>query len=118
MLELSNHLVYTLIGCSRLVVGRRASVYRSEEFALRERFGHMLDDVGGDDGTPREKMEYIERMSHELGRLAGGAGCAFLAYLLEMAAEEASLMKSDNRLTVRTRDGESVDLAALAARQR
>lgn len=78
----------------------------------------MFDDVGGGSESPKEKMEYIERMSHELGRLAGGAGYPFLAFLLEMAAEEASLMKSDNRIKLRTRAGEDVDLATLAARTR
>lgn len=78
----------------------------------------MFDDVGGATETPREKVEYIERMSHELGRLAGGAGFPFLAFLLEMAAEEAALMRSDNPIKVRTREGEDVDLATLASRNR
>jgi hypothetical protein len=78
----------------------------------------MFDDVGGGSETPKEKVEYIERMSHELARLANGAGYPFLGFLLEMAAEEASLMKSDSRVRLRTRSGEEVDLATLAARNR
>lgn len=78
----------------------------------------MFEDTGGASPAPNEKIEYIERMSHELGRLAMSAGFPFLAFLLDMAAEEAAFSKGDDRLKVRSRTGEAVDLQTLAARHR
>lgn len=55
----------------------------------------MRDDSAAYDKTPGDGAEYIERMARELSHLATSAGLAFLAYILEMAAEEAS----SNRMT-------------------
>ena len=46
----------------------------------------------------RERIEYIERMAVELGRMATSAGLPVLAYILGMAAEEAALSKTADAL--------------------
>lgn len=46
--------------------------------------------TGGLTDAQRERVEYIARMSQELSRMADGAGLKVLAYLLEMAREEAA----------------------------
>lgn len=46
--------------------------------------------TGGLTDAQRERVEYIARMSQELSRMADGAGFKVLAYLLEMAREEAA----------------------------
>ena len=42
----------------------------------------------------RQLVEYIERMSLELSRLANEAELSVLSYLLDMAAEEAASIRS------------------------
>ncbi|WP_181705640.1 hypothetical protein [Chthonobacter rhizosphaerae] len=51
--------------------------------------------TGGLTTGQRERVEYIERMSQELSRMADGAGLKVLAYLLEMAREEAAAAIGD-----------------------
>ncbi|BBE71487.1 hypothetical protein OHA_1_01062 [Pleomorphomonas sp. SM30] len=45
-----------------------------------------------------ERAEYIERMTQELSRLAAGANLPMLAYLLEMAAEEAAALRESAKV--------------------
>ncbi len=46
---------------------------------------------GDGNGTVRqERAEYIERMTQELSRMAAAANLPVLAYLLEMATQEAA----------------------------
>ena len=44
--------------------------------------------------SPREAADYIEQMSGELVALAEQSGLGFLAYLLEVAREEAALHRA------------------------
>ena len=44
--------------------------------------------------SPREAADYIEQMSGELVALAEQNGLGFLAYLLEVAREEAALHRA------------------------
>jgi len=77
----------------------------------------MADSSEPIEKTPNEKAEYIERMSLELGRLATASGFPFLAYLLDMAAEEAQNCKaSGNRLKLRSQKGDNVTLDTLGTR--
>ena len=75
----------------------------------------MLDDSAAGAKTPNERAEYIERMSHELSRLATVSGLPFLTYILNMAAEEASHSKVDLRFAARGRAmaGADLDMAKL-----
>lgn len=51
----------------------------------------MRDDSSADDKmSPNEGAEYLEKMIRELSRVAAAAELPFLAYILGMAAEEAS----------------------------
>ncbi|WP_237151537.1 hypothetical protein [Oryzibacter oryziterrae] len=76
----------------------------------------MFNSGDGSVQTPNEKAEFIGRMSQELSRLANGAGFPFLAFILDMAAEEAALSRSSNRLQVRSKQGENVDIQRLITR--
>lgn len=75
----------------------------------------MLDETIAGAGAPNERVEYIERMARELGRLAALSGRPFLAYVLDMAAEEASLAKTDARFEAHGRSAPSADLDLLPA---
>ena len=77
----------------------------------------MLDDSAAGAKTPNERAEYIERMSHELSRLATVSGLPFLAYILNMAAEEASHSKVDLRFAARGRAMAGADLDVAQARR-
>lgn len=50
----------------------------------------MLDEPAAEGDPPDESVEYIERMTRELSRLATASELPFLAYILDMATEEAS----------------------------
>jgi len=76
----------------------------------------MLDETIAGERTPNEKAEYIERMSRELARLASLSGMTFLAYILDMAAEEASLSRPDARLEATGRSIPAADLDLLSTR--
>jgi hypothetical protein len=70
----------------------------------------MEDQIGDTAHRQFERAEYIERMSQELSRLASAANLPMLAFILDMATEEAALV----------RNGEKVRLApqpATASRQ-
>jgi hypothetical protein len=54
----------------------------------------MDDRIGGAGHVLHERAEYIERMSQELSRLATGAGMPMLAFILDMASEEAALIRN------------------------
>lgn len=47
--------------------------------------------------SPREVADYIEQMSGEMVALAEQSGLGFLAYLLEVAREEAALHRAPQR---------------------
>lgn len=78
----------------------------------------MFDESENGAETPNEKVEYIERMSHELGRLATIAGFPFLSYLLDMVTEEAIHCKADGRLALRSKDGTPSDANGVASHRR
>jgi len=44
--------------------------------------------------SPKEAAEYIASMLESLARVAGGAGMPFLAYLINVALEEAKVEKA------------------------
>lgn len=50
----------------------------------------------GSGQAARQQMEYIERMAIELCRMAAALHAPVLAYLLEMAAEEAAIQRSSS----------------------
>lgn len=77
----------------------------------------MFDETIAGARTPNEKAEYIERMSRELSRLATLSGMPFLAYVLDMAAEEASLAKTDARYGANGRTIAAADLDLAPSRQ-
>ncbi|ORE96612.1 hypothetical protein [Acuticoccus yangtzensis] len=56
--------------------------------------------------SPREVADYIEQMSAELVSLAEQSGLGFLAYLLEVAREEAALHRAPQQPTRREMHGE------------
>lgn len=51
--------------------------------------------------SQRDRLEYLERMSLELSRMADGGGYKFLSYLLEMAREEAESLRAGSEPVVR-----------------
>lgn len=58
-----------------------------------------MDSVAdGTDGGLLDQVEYIERMTHELSRLAAAAQFPLLAYLLTMAREEAAANRASLRI--------------------
>lgn len=77
----------------------------------------MFDETIAGARTPNEKAEYIERMARELSRLATLSGMPFLAYVLDMAAEEASLAKTDARYGANGRPIAAADLDLIASRK-
>ena len=54
--------------------------------------------------THSDAAQYVEEMCSELAQLADRTGLGFLAYLLEVAREEASIHNQDTGM--RTRHGE------------
>ncbi|HUG63510.1 MAG TPA: hypothetical protein VMP03_16810 [Methylomirabilota bacterium] len=52
----------------------------------------MIEDIAPTD-MQIHRLDFIERMALELGRLATGADLPVLAYLLDMVAEEAALTR-------------------------
>jgi hypothetical protein len=61
----------------------------------------MGNDTEGAADSGAECAEYIERMCAELGRIADVNGMPVLAYLLEMAREEAGLARNASRVSLR-----------------
>lgn len=76
----------------------------------------MLDETTVGVRTPDDKVEYIERMARELSRLAALSGKPFLAYVLDMAAEEAAQAKTDARFEAGGRPVPGADLDLVAGR--
>ena len=60
--------------------------------------GAVMRDSVGLTEAQRERAEFIERMTRELGRIATAAELHFVAYLLEMASEEAGLVRDSRQL--------------------
>lgn len=64
--------------------------------------------MGGDTADQalrkRERIEYIERMSEELSRMASDSRLPMLAYLLNMAAQEAAQSKAPEKLRLAPSD--------------
>ena len=58
-----------------------------------------MDDLIGDTSHPTlERAEYIERMTQELSRLASAANMTLLAFILDMATEEAASVRNRGRI--------------------
>lgn len=65
----------------------------------------MVGDNAEQAAVRRERAEYIERMSLELGRMATAAGLPLLAFLLDMAAQEAAESKGEEGLRLKSDAG-------------
>lgn len=61
----------------------------------------MALDTADQAALKRDRAEYIERMTLELGRMATVAGLPVLAFILDMAAQEAALAKQSNKLALK-----------------
>lgn len=58
--------------------------------------------VGSGEGSGSgrmERAEYIERMSQELSRMAASANLPVLAYLLDMATQEAAATRASTQIS-------------------
>lgn len=53
----------------------------------------------------QERAEFIERMSQELSRMANGAGLSMLAFILDMASEEAALIRNSKSVSLEPEAG-------------
>jgi hypothetical protein len=58
-----------------------------------------MQDLIGDPSHPMlDRAEYIERMTQELSRLASAGNLTLLAFILDMATEEAASVRNSGRI--------------------
>lgn len=58
----------------------------------------MEDLIGGPSHSTLDRAEFIERMTQELSRLARSSNLPLLAFILEMATEEAAGIRNRGRI--------------------
>lgn len=60
--------------------------------------GALMKDGVGLTESQLQRAEYIERMSRELSRIASASHLHLVSYLLDMATEEATLLRESGKL--------------------